>query len=188
MMMRARATFSMLGVLLAGSLVTATAVSSEVSFGASDIPTVFFISKSDDHNRVDYGMRLTAGCAPVNDDAVFPYWRQFEHAPPVRTEPLGTFEYLGYGLSEQRMVHAGKPDAAYLIRLKQFKQRPVWITTWRDENGRCRSRARCQIGAVRFAELSSIYVKLAGLLSVEYIIVKGKDPSTGKPIEEKIKR
>jgi len=185
-MMRARATFVML--LLADCLVTGTAASSEVSFGASDIPTVFYISKSDDHNRVDYGMRLTPGCAPANNDAVFPYWRQFEHAPPVRTEPLGTFEYLGYGLSEQRLVHAGKPDAAYLIRLKQFKQRPVWITTWRDENGRCRARARCQIGAVRFAELSSIYVKLAGLLSVEYIIIKGKDPSSGKAIEEKITR
>jgi hypothetical protein len=163
-------------------------VSSEVHFGASDIPTVFFISKSDDHNRVDYGMRLTEGCAPVNNDAVFPYWRQFEHSPPVRTQPLGTFEYFGYGLSEQRLVHGGKPDAAYLIRLKQFKQRPVWITTSRDDSGHCRARARCAIGAVKFAELTSIYVKLAGVLSVEYIIVKGKDPATGQLIEEKIMR
>jgi hypothetical protein len=178
----------MAGVLTSASLFSTTALSKEMQFGAFDIPTVFFISKSDDHNRVDYGMRLNQSCGPVNNDAVFPYWRQFEHAPPVRTEPLGTFEYLGYGISEQRLVHGGKPDAAYLVRLKQFKQRPVWITTWRDENGHCRSRARCQIGSVRFAELSSIYVKLAGLLSVEYIIVKGKDPATGRAIEEKITR
>jgi hypothetical protein len=41
---------------------------------------------------------------------------------------------------------------------------------------------------VRFAELSSIYLKLAGPMSVEYIIIKGRDPTTGNPIEEKIKR
>ena len=42
--------------------------------------------------------------------------------------------------------------------------------------------------AVPFAELSSIFVKLAGPLSVEYIIVKGRDPATGQAIEEKIAR
>jgi Domain of unknown function (DUF4833) len=159
-----------------------------VPFGPSDIPTVFFISKSDDHNRVDYGMRLTASCAPVNNDAVFPYWREFENSPPVRTKPLGTFAHLGYGISEQRLVRGGRPDAAYLLRLKQFRQRPVWITTSLNDSGHCQARARVAIGAVPFAVLSSIFVKLAGPLSVEYIIVKGHDPATGKAIEEKIAR
>mgnify|MGYP001557000949 CR=1 FL=1 len=64
----------------------------------------------------------------------------------------------------------------------------MWITTWQNDSGRCQARARVAIGAVAFAELSSIFVKLAGPLSVEYIIVKGRDPATGKPIEEKIMR
>lgn len=166
----------------------ASAASGGVAFGRSDIPTVFFISKSDDRNRVDYGMRLTAECAPIKEDSVFPYWREFEKSPPVRTKPLGTFEYLGYGISEQRMVHPGQPNAAYLVRMKQFKERPVWITTTRTDGGRCQARVQCAIGAVPFADLSSIHVKLAGPLSVEYIIVKGRDPATGKPIEEKILR
>ncbi|HVY26214.1 MAG TPA: DUF4833 domain-containing protein [Polyangiaceae bacterium] len=187
--MRAQLISSLAGLTATALLVTAIAFANdEVRFGAADVPTVFYISKSDDRNRVDYGMRLTEGCAPLGSEAVFPYWREFEKSPPVRTHPLGTFEYFGYGISEQRMVRGGKPDAAYLIRLRQFKQRPVWITTSRDDSGRCRARVRCAIGAVRFAELSSIYLKLAGPLSVEYIIIKGHDPATGNPIEEKIKR
>src|SRR5450432_4841953 len=76
-----------------------------MQFGAHDIETVFFISKSDDRNRVDYGIRLNDHCAPVNDEAVFPYWREFENSPPVRTHSLGIFEYVPYGFSEQRLVH-----------------------------------------------------------------------------------
>jgi hypothetical protein len=173
---------------LAGSLIASVANGSEISFGASDIPTVFFISKSDDHNRVDYGMRLNAACTAPSNDAVFPYWREFEHSPPVRTHPLGTFEYLGYGLSEQKLVHAGKPDAAYLIRLKQFRQRPIWITTTRDAAGHCHSLARCDIAGSRNAELSSIYLKLAGKMSVEYMLIKGRNRETGELIEERVNR
>lgn len=183
--MRAHATYATVALLALSSPASAAG---GVPFGPSDIPTVFFISKSDDRNRVDYGMRLTAACAPVSDDAVFPYWREFEGAPPVRTFLLGAFAHLGYGISEQRLVRGGKPDAAYLVRLKQFRQRPVWITTSRDGGGRCRARARVAIGAVKLAELSSIYVKLSGPLSVDYIVVKGRDPATGKEIEEKIIR
>lgn len=47
---------------------------------------------------------------------------------------------------------------------------------------------RCAIGAVRFADLSSIYLKLAGPMSVEYIIIKGRDPANGNWVEEKVVR
>jgi hypothetical protein len=59
------------------------------SFDANDIETLFFIAKSDDRNRVDYGMRLDKHCAPVGEAPVFPYWREFEPPPPVRTKPWG---------------------------------------------------------------------------------------------------
>ena len=186
--MAKRASRSITAAALASLLVTNVASAGEISFGASDIPTVFFISKSDDHNRVDYGMRLTAACVAPNNDAVFPYWREFEHSPPVRTHPLGTFEYLGYGISEQRLVHAGKPDAAYEIRLRQFRQRPIWITTTRDGAGHCHSLARCAIGGVPAAQLLSIYLKIAGPMSVEYMIIKGRNLDTGQLIEERVNR
>ena len=184
--MRALAVLPLAAPTLSLLLVASPAAAGEVRFGAFDIPTVFYISKSDDHNRVDYGMRLNAQCAPASSDALFPYWREFERAPPVVTHPLGIFEYFGYGVSEQRMVHAGKPNAAYVVRLKQFKQRPVFITLTRDDSGHCQALARCNIGKVKFAQLFSIYVKLAGPLSVEYIILKGRNMETDQLIEERI--
>ena len=166
---------------------SATARADQPRFGVHDIPTAFFISKSDDHNRVDYGMRLTDRCTAASGDAVFPYWREFEHAPPVRTHPLGMFEYFAYGISDQHVVRGGA-DGEYVVKLKQFGQRPIWVTTQRAADGRCSALARCTIAGVRFAQLLSIYVKLSGPLSVEYVIVKGKDLETGKLVEERLRK
>ena len=73
-------------------------------FGPNDVATVFFFSKSDDRNRVDYGLRLDATCMPVGEEPLFPYWREFESEPPgLKTHSLKFFEYAGYGVSEQRI-------------------------------------------------------------------------------------
>jgi hypothetical protein len=178
---------STIGLGLATAMLSGIAHGEQPYFGAHDVPTVFYISKSDDHNRVDYGMRLGDQCTALNNDAVFPYWREFEHAPPVRTHPLGTFEYFAYGISDQHAVR-GATSGQYVIKLKQFGQRPIWITTKREADGHCSVLARCAIAGVRFAELFSIYVKLSGPLSVEYVVVKGKDLETGKLIEERLKK
>ena len=185
--MRGHALFAAATLTLSGTLVLAPTLANGVHFGPTDIPTAFYISKSDDGNRVDYGMRLDANCAAGNDDTVFPYWREFE-PPPVHTKPLGAFAHLGYGISEQRRMNVGKPDAYYQVRLKQFSQRPVWLTTKRDDQGHCQALARCQIGSVRAAQLLSIFVKLSGPLSVDYIVVKGRNLQTGQLIEERINR
>ena len=74
------------------------------SFGANDLETLFFVAKSDDKNRVDYGMRLDKHCAPVGDEPVFPYWREFEPPPPVRTKPMSGFSKMGYGISTQKVL------------------------------------------------------------------------------------
>ena len=176
------------GLGLGALTLSGVARADEPHFNAHDIPTAFYISKSDDHNRVDYGMRLGDRCAAATKDAVFPYWREFERAPPVRTHSLGTFEYFAYGISEQHAVRGGETGGEYVLKLKQFGQRPIWITTKREADGHCSALARCTIGNVRFAELLSIYVKLAGPLSVDYVVVKGKDLDTGKLVEERLKK
>jgi hypothetical protein len=175
------------GFGVAALTLSGVANADEPHFAVHDVPTVFYISKSDDHNRVDYGMRLGDHCTALTKDAVFPYWREFEHAPPVRTHPLGVFEYFAYGISDQHAVR-GETGGEYVVKLKQFGQRPIWITTKREADGHCSVLARCTIGHVRFAELLSIYVKLAGPLSVDYVVVKGKDLETGKPLEERLKK
>jgi len=154
-------------------------------FGANDVPTVFFINKSDDGNRVDYGIRLDATCSATSDEAVVPYWREFE-PPPVHTKELGAFAQMGYGIAAQRAVKRGPAGGDYALRLKQVG-RPIGIATRRGANGRCIATARTTIGGVN-AELSSIYVKLSSPLSVEYIDIKGRDFRTGKPIVERLKR
>jgi len=174
-----------LAVGLAAVLTAATAHAVFPVFGANDVPTVFFIHKSDGGNRVDYGMHLDATCSAVNDEAVVPYWREFE-PPPVRTKALGMFARMGYGIAAQRAVKRGPKGGDYALRLKQVG-RPIGITTRRGANGRCLATARTTIAGVN-AELSSIYVKLSGPLSVEYIEVKGRDFRTGKLLVERLER
>jgi Domain of unknown function (DUF4833) len=158
----------------------------EPSFGANDLETLFFISKSDDHNRVDYGMRLDGRCVPIGKDPVFPYWREFEPPPPVRTKPMGAFSKLGYGISKQEVLRRSDAGAEHAIQLRQV-DRVIYITTTRGANGRCAALVRTRIGTVEYAELRSIFVKLSGPLSVSYIDIKGKDLKTGQPLEERLR-
>ncbi|HEV8549908.1 MAG TPA: DUF4833 domain-containing protein, partial [Polyangiaceae bacterium] len=165
---------------LAVALVAPSAQAAYPVFGANDVPTVFFISKSDDRNRVDYWMRLDAHCQPVNDDALTPYWREFEKAPPVVTHSIGLLDRMAYGIAAQRVASRTATSSDYAVRLKAVG-RPIGITTHRDAKGKCVSVARTTIAGTT-AELLSIHVKLSGPLSVDYIDIKGRDFRTGKPI------
>jgi hypothetical protein len=179
-----------LGVSLAAVAMTAlprSSLAKDPSFGANDLETLFFISKSDDRNRVDYGMRLDTHCAPFGEEPVFPYWREFEPPPPVRTKPMGAFSKMGYGVSTQRVLRRTAAGGEIAIKLKQV-ERAIFITTSRGANGRCTALVRTKIAGVEYAELASIFVKLSGPLSVSYIDIKGKDLATAKPIEERLRR
>jgi len=177
-------------IFLVVAVVMATAGDAQaapIAFGPNDVPTVFFINKSDDHNRVDYGIRLNEHCAPTGDDAVFPYWREFEHSPPVRTHSLGMFEYVPYGFSEQRLVHRTSTGGDQIVRLKQLA-RPILVRTKKLADGHCEATAYARVGGVEGAVLESVYAKLAGAMSVEYIDVHGKNPATGAEITERIRK
>jgi hypothetical protein len=175
---------SLVALLLTAS---ASALAHEPSFGENDLETLFFISKSDDRNRVDYGMRLDSRCSPIGKEPVFPYWREFEPPPPVRTKPMGAFSKLGYGISKQEVLRRNETGAEHAIQLRQV-DRVIYITTTRGADGRCSALVRTKIGGVDYAALRSIFVKLSGPLSVSYIDIKGKDLKTGQPIEERLRR
>jgi len=157
-----------------------------VSFGANDVQTVFFISKSDDHNRVDYGIHLNERCAPTGDDAVFPYWREFEPPPPVRTHTLGLLEYVPYGFSEQRLVHRSQTGGDQLLRLKQL-DRPIAVRA-RKDGAACVATAYARVAGVEGAQLVSVYAKLAGATSVDYVDIHGKNPATGADLVERVRK
>jgi Domain of unknown function (DUF4833) len=154
-------------------------------FGPFDVQTVFYIAKSNDKDRVDYGMRLDQYCAPVSDDAVFPYWRELQHAPPVRSHKISFFQYMAYGFSSQRMLERSKMGGQYLIELKQV-HRPILIVTKQDKDGRCQATAYAQIHGVKSARLDYIFAKVAGTMSVDYVDVHGTDPETGQALVERM--
>jgi Domain of unknown function (DUF4833) len=172
-------------VLGVATTVTCQAAAEEVPMGPNDVPTVFFISKSDDHNRVDYGIRLDASCAPINDAAVFPYWREFEKAPPVRTHAIGALEVPAYGIAEQRLVQKAPDGAVYTVKLRALP-RVITLTTSRGPDGKCVAVARTLVGG-RHAVLLSAYVKLGGAFSIEYVDLHGTKPDGG-PVEERLRR
>jgi hypothetical protein len=178
------------GILAGGMLRIPDARASEPNFLPFDVQTVFYISKSDDRNRVDYGIHLDEHCVPTQDDAVFQYWREFENSPPVRIHTLGLFEYVAYGTSEQRTIRKSPVGSLHVIRLRQFNKNAIAIYSRKEADGRCSSRARTVING-KDSELTYIYVKLfrGGLApSVDYIDVHGKDPDSGHDVQERIKK
>ena len=151
-----------------------------------DVETVFYISKSDDHNRVDYGIHLDSTCAPVGAAAVYPYWREFEPPPPVRTHKLGVFEGRAYGISSQHTIKKTGDGGILEIRLRQFDSMLITITTKKERDG-CVAQAVTTI-AGKQAELVSVHVTLKGAMSVDHVVVHGTDLQTRAPIEERIAR
>ena len=156
-------------------------------FGPFDVQTAFYISKSNDRDRVDYGMRLDAHCMPTGDGAVFPYWRELEHAPPVRSHPLSFLQYIGYGFSDQRLLAHGETGGQYRVQLKQV-DRPITIMTWLDGERHCSTRAYVRIKDVSNAKLDHIFLTVSGPMSVDYVDVYGTDARTGAPLVERMKR
>jgi hypothetical protein len=173
-------------VLLAVLTQSSDAHAGAVSFGANDVQTVFFISKSDDRNRVDYGIHLNDHCAPTGDDAMFPYWREFEPPPPVRTHTLGIFEYVPYGFSEQRLVHRSQTGGDQLVRLKQL-DRPIAVRA-RKDGDHCVAIAYARVAGVEGAQLVSVFAKLSGATSVDYVDIHGKNTATGADLVERVRK
>jgi hypothetical protein len=153
-------------------------------FGPFDVQTVFYISKSNDKDRVDYGMRLDQHCAPIGDNSVFPYWRELQNAPPVRSHPLKYFQYMAYGFSEQRVLAKSRAGGKYLIRLKQV-DRPIVIVTEQDENRHCTASAYVKVQGLD-TRLEYIFAKVAGVMSVDYVDVHAVDPTTGRELVERL--
>lgn len=157
-------------------------------FGPHDVETVFFIDKTDDKNRADYGLRLDADCVPVGKDPLFPYWRVFENAPPVRTLNLGWWEYVAYGLSEQRIVTRSSSGVLLRVQLKQLA-RPIDILVRRSDDGRCSAVARTTIAGQSGAEFVSVHVTLSKVIKkVLYVDVFGRAAEGQQPVSERLSR
>ncbi|HNN93214.1 MAG TPA: DUF4833 domain-containing protein [Pseudomonadota bacterium] len=158
------------------------------SFGPHDVQTVFFIDKTDDHNRVDYALRLDAECVPQGKEPLFPYWRVFENAPPVRTLNLGWWEYVAYGLSEQKIVTRSPGSVLLRVQLKQFA-RPIDVLVRRGEDGLCTTQAKTTIASQEGIEFISVHVTLSKVIKkVLFVDVFGRKPESGEAVSERMSR
>src|SRR5215471_13225370 len=72
-----------------------------------DIPSVFFIAKSQNRNQVHYGIRLDRSCRPSGERPVFAYWRMLENHGEL--EPLLPVETTAYGLLDEQTVAVAAP-------------------------------------------------------------------------------
>ena len=175
---------AVLSLTLLGS-VRPAAAEVKPTFGEHDITTLFFISKSDDKNHLEYGMRLDENCTPVGKDAVFPYWRVFEKTPPVPTVPLNSLDYLAYGIAKQHVISTTPTSSSYFLQLKAIK-RDLYITTNKGADGKCTAIVHTAMASLDRAELVSAYIKLRRPMSVEYLEMHGINRKTGQPVEERI--
>lgn len=151
-------------------------------FGPHDVRTVFQIAKSDDHNRVDYGIRLDGRCQPVGESPVYAYWHRFEPGQP-RYGDLNMLDRQVYGIVSQavRTRHPhGSWTEMYVAALPDLR---ILILTQRTEQG-CVARAQIPVNS-RPAFVDRVFVQLSGPFSIEHVTFHGVDVETSEPVSQR---
>lgn len=167
----------MLSLFAAGSRAEAAEA---VHFGPSDVQIVFAIGKSDDHNQVQYAVRLTKDCRPVGKEPVFGYWREYDNHE--RLLPMGWLDSFAYGIGSQVV----RPTGAITMTIKTAPNREIDIEVRRGEDGGCSARPYIKILGRR-ARLSLVFLKVSGPFSVSWVEIRGTDVETGQPIVERVR-
>ena len=147
-----------------------------------EIPSAFFIAKSENKNQVHFAVALDGQCAPLGDAPVQAYWRRLEKGPGINA-PLLPREQGAYGLASQAVLARHTDGGTIRVTLSAVPGRPVTIETSRESDGTCSSTARMII-ASQSGRLQYVYVKL-GFVSVDYLLLVGKDAAGGE-LKERI--
>jgi hypothetical protein len=149
-----------------------------------EVPSVFFVAKSENRNQVHYGVALDADCAPLGDAPVFAYWRMRERGP-LATEPLLSREVPAYGIASQHVVERGPTGGRVVLTLNAVPNRAIAIDT-RTASGECTATARATIAGVG-AALSSVYVQLRWPFGVDYLMLYGRSDADGRSVQERMR-
>lgn len=169
-----------LALLAAGGVAAAT----DRRVGPHDVATIFYVSKSDDRNRVDYGVHLDARCRPVGEEPVFAYWHRFEPGEP-RFGDLNFFDEQAYGITSQRVAssNGGGTWIEIETRAAPGERLLVLVTRARDGEG-CVARLRMRLSG-RHAWVERAHVQLAGPMQVESITFYGTEVGSGTRIRHR---
>ena len=152
------------------------------AFDATDVPTVFSIRKSDNDNRVDYGIHLDAQCHAEGDAPVEAYWRSLELGPGV-TEHISLLQRRVYGI-ESQSVRGASDGSDVTIRLRARGLRAIVVHT-RLHGAGCKAWATTAIDGVQ-AVLLDVYVVLAERLRIDHVELTGRTPH-GTTVVERIR-
>lgn len=177
-----------LSLAAAGGLALAAGVAlADVSFGPHDVPTVFFVSKSDDDNRVDYGIRLDARCHPASTSPMTVYWREFEDGRQGRvTHGLNLLEVPAYDAADQQVLERRDAGATLSLTIRALRARAITILTRPGVSQRCQAEARMRIGGVE-AILDHVHLTLDGPGVVRHADMFGATPD-GREVTERVRR
>jgi Domain of unknown function (DUF4833) len=149
----------------------------------ASVQSLFFIAKSENKNQVHYAVVVDAACKPKGDHPVYGYWREREVSPTAVSRLLD-HEQRAYGLSEPRYVRQTPTGGQIRIALRGFPERPLIIETFRAR-GACGARTYVTIRG-ETALLTSIYVDLGFLFSINYAMLQGVRVADGQRVQEKI--
>jgi hypothetical protein len=172
---------------LACALCASQPLFAAVQLPAAEVRSLFFVSKSENKNQVHYAVVVDDACRPVGDHPVYGYWRELEVGPQA-TSKLLDHEQRAYGVAEPRYVRRTDKGGEIRISLRGFPERPLFIETFRQvgsQGARCAARTHIMIQH-KPAILSSIYVDLGFLFSVNYALVRGVRIADGVAVQEKI--
>lgn len=172
--------------IVLGLLAIASVAHADVNFGVNDVATVFFIDKSDDHNRVDYGIHLDASCHPTSGSPMEVYWREFEGGRGGHvTHGLNLFEGPVYGVGSQRVTET-RPDGVTMdIDIRALSSRHLHVDTQRTENG-CVAHARMTIDGTE-ARLHHVHLTLGdGPGSLRFADIYGTAVTGGASVTEHV--
>lgn len=167
------------------ALVAAAGLVSTLAAGDAthDVPSAFYVSKSENRNQVHYAVRLDDRCVPANAAPVQPYWRMLERDAHA-TEPLLSREVPAYGIAEQSIVSRGERGGVVRVVLRALPSRPLLLTTFASGQG-CAASASLVIAGTP-ATLERIHVQLKWPWGVDYLLLSGHALSDGHAVNERI--
>jgi hypothetical protein len=148
-----------------------------------EVPSVFFVAKSENRNQVHYGIRLDEACAPAGRDPLFAYWRMLERGPLV-TEPLLPLEFGAYGVGEQHVLARGENGGQVSASLRALPARAITVDS-RPQGEACVAVASTRIGGAP-AALTSVYAQLGWPFGVAYLVLAGRSLSDGREVRERV--
>lgn len=150
---------------------------------SAPVESVFHIEKSENRNQVHYAVAVDAQCRPEGKQPVRGYWREYEEGPRV-VDSLQDFQQRAYGLQTPSSIELTEQGGDVRLRMRALPDRLLRISTFR-EGDRCRARAFTPIKG-QPAILTSIYVEIGFLYSVDYLVMRGVRVADGTAIQERI--